>query len=205
MQEFTVYLQDVKNKLSVINLHCETLAKQHPEVNLRPILVASDHADEVLSTLLSSAKMATSSPEAILCTKAQDAFKDFQTIAGILRQIFPMKIDLHFDVSNSSAEFAYDTTIMSQVLENLFANSYKSGANRVSLVMKNNSSFISLVVTDRGPDGPLPHFVSNVRLPNSLGKNLVVDQLRKINAECLWTERDFGMSVIINFPIISQK
>jgi len=199
------YLHDIRNKLTLISGHTAILCKKYGEEDFVPIKTNLVRISELVNDAYRQLKESSESNYVVYTPKEFVRQMDLLTETMQLLYSLDFKNEVfNFSPMKKDFEIDFNISLVFQVLENALDNSLKAKSSKVIIRMLEVGNFVIYEIVDNGESKV--QTVTNLDeisiLPHGIGKEIIINNMSKINGKVEWTRRlDYsGMIVRLYFP-----
>ena len=198
------YLHDIRNKLTLISGHTTILSKKYGEEDFHAIRTNLIRINELVNDAYRF--MQEGYVERRLSFTPIEFIRQMDLITETVSFLYPV------DVINETRDYRprseyqidFDINLVFQVIENAIDNSLKAKSTKliIRLLESGNNCIFEIVDNGSSMKQPESSFEEISIIPHGIGKEIMIDNMRKINGKIEWARRmdNSGMIVRLYFP-----
>jgi signal transduction histidine kinase len=197
------YLHDIRNKLTLISGHTALLSKKYGEEDFIPIRTNLVRINEIINDAYRFLQQKLD--EAPHSLANSDFIKQLDLMTEAVTLLYPIEVvnevsDFH---PRGKFEIDFDIGLVFQVIENAIDNSLKAQATKLNIRLLETGNDCIFEIVDNGfKKDSLPKSPAGSIMPHGIGKEIMNENMKKLNGKVEWTRRiDYsGMIVRLYFP-----
>lgn len=203
------YLHDIRNKLTIISAHATILSRKYGEEDFHALKTNIVRINDIVNDAYHFMQNGDSRDK--LSLTPIEFIRQMDLLVDTAALLFPIEIlnETRQYVPKDDFKIDFNIDLVFQVIENAIDNSIKANSTKLMIRILESSNQCIFEIVDNGIDkkNKIQHVAETSIIPHGIGKEIMNDNMKKLNGKIDWTRRldHSGMIVRLYFPKIYES